>query len=136
MSSALDLVDALYRLNRMLAEHVRAHVAEVANLDVADFMVLQAAKREVSPSELAQRLSTHPAATSRTISSLVRAGLVRRMSDLDDGRRFLVSLTAEGRRVTDLIAARIEPDLQAQLDRLGSTRSAELLAALSALLEA
>jgi DNA-binding MarR family transcriptional regulator len=45
---------------------------------------------------------------SRLIAGLQKKGLLRRQPDPDDGRRMLVYLTAEGRRVHDAFAAGVD----------------------------
>ncbi|WP_116202929.1 MarR family winged helix-turn-helix transcriptional regulator [Amycolatopsis circi] len=134
-SAVLDFVEALYRVNRLIVDDARQHIAEIAELDVSEFMVLRAASRgAVSPTELTRQLSTHPSATSRTITRLVRAGLLQRSSATADARRLTVSLTDEGRRIVGLIARRIRPELQRRFDAVGPDRVAELLDTLHAFL--
>ena len=134
--AAIEFIEILYRLSRTITDDVRTHVAAVADLDVSEFMVLRAAARgAVSPSDLAQRLTTHPTATSRTITTLVKAGLLRRVGDQDDARRLAIELTDEGRHVTDLISQRIRPELQRRLDRVGAERVKAMAETLDALLQ-
>ncbi|MCO5993954.1 MarR family winged helix-turn-helix transcriptional regulator [Actinoallomurus rhizosphaericola] len=126
--AVLDFLEVLYRVNRLIVDDARQHIAGIADLDVSEFMVLRAASRgAVSPAELTRRLSTHPTSTSRTITHLVRAGLLQRSSAVTDARRLVVSLTDEGRRITDLIARRIRPELQRRFDAIGQDRVTELL---------
>ncbi|OAP27058.1 hypothetical protein A4R44_01863 [Amycolatopsis sp. M39] len=92
-------------------------------------MVLRAASRgAVSPTELTRQLSTHPSATTRTSTRLVRSGTTA------DARRLTVSLTDEGRRIVGLIARRIRPELQRRFDAIGLDRVTELLDTLHAFL--
>ncbi|GAA1030386.1 MULTISPECIES: MarR family winged helix-turn-helix transcriptional regulator [Amycolatopsis] len=134
-SAVLDFVEVLYRVNRLLVDDARQHIAGIAELDVSEFMVLRAASRgAVSPAELTRQLSTHPSATSRTITRLVRAGLLQRISTTADARRLTVSLTDEGRRIVGLIARRIRPELQRRFDAIGPDRVTELLDTLHAFL--
>jgi DNA-binding MarR family transcriptional regulator len=133
--TAIEFIELLYRVNRTIVDDARAHVAAVADLDVSEFMVLRvAAQGDVSPRDLAQRLSTHPTATSRTITTLVKAGLLHRVSDPGDARRLVIKLTDEGRRITNLIGQRIRPELQRRFDRVGTDRVQGMLETLAALL--
>lgn len=133
--AVLDFLEVLYRANRLIVDDVRRHIAGIADLDVSEFMVLRAASRcAVSPADLTRHLSTHPTSTSRTITHLVRGGLLQRSSDAGDARRVMVSLTDEGRRITDLIARRIRPELQRRFDTIGPERVTELLDMLHAFL--
>jgi hypothetical protein len=50
-------------------------------------------------------MHTHPAATSRTLTQLVKSGLVQRRPDQGDSRRLMVALTDHGREVVATIAA-------------------------------
>jgi DNA-binding MarR family transcriptional regulator len=135
--TTLRFVEALYRVNRLIVDDARAHVAEVGALDVSDFMALRAAAPgALTVGDLSRRLSTHPAATSRTISRLVRAGLIERRHDPADARRTVLGLTAEGTRVSALIAARIRPELRHRLGALGRQRTTALIDALTDLLGA
>jgi DNA-binding MarR family transcriptional regulator len=134
-TSVLDFLEVLYRVNRLIVDDARQHIAEVADLDVSEFMVLRAAARgAVSPAALTRQLSTHPSATSRTVTRLVRAGLLQRSSTETDARRLTVSLTDEGCRISDLIARRIRPELQRRFDAIGPQCVTELLGTLHALL--
>jgi DNA-binding MarR family transcriptional regulator len=134
---ALDLIDSLYRLTRLAVDDARTHIAEVADLDVGEFMLLRAIKTGTSsPGDLSRLLSSHPAATSRTLTRLTRAGLVARTVDPDDARRSKVALTGEGERVAALIADRIRPELQRRLDRLDPGEARQLVASLRHLLAA
>ena len=49
--------------------------------------------------ELAELIQTDPSTVSRQVASIVKAGLVKREADPDDGRASLLVLTDEGRRV-------------------------------------
>lgn len=127
----VGFLEVMYRVNRALVDVVRSEVAEVADLDISEFMVLRAAwSGAVSPGDLSRSLSTAPAVTSRTVTSLVRAGLLHRSPDPEDARRVLVELTDEGRRVSDLIAEHIRPALQSRFDELGEERTRLVLDAL------
>jgi DNA-binding MarR family transcriptional regulator len=49
--------------------------------------------------ELAELIQSDPSTVSRQVASIVKAGLVKREADPDDGRASLLVLTDEGRRV-------------------------------------
>ena len=49
--------------------------------------------------ELAELIQSDPSTVSRQVASIVKAGLVKREADPDDGRASLLVLTEEGRRV-------------------------------------
>ncbi|WP_020497370.1 MarR family winged helix-turn-helix transcriptional regulator [Sciscionella marina] len=132
---ALALIDLLYRLNRSIVDDAREHVSAVANLEIGEFVLLRAITAgTTSPGELSRALSNHPAATSRTLTQLVRAGLIDRRPDRRDSRRTEVVLTEQGRTVTEQIAAHIRPRLQHRLDQLDPAEAARLIETLERLL--
>ncbi len=48
--------------------------------------------------ELSREMHTHPAATSRTLTQLVKSGLIERRPDQGDSRHLTVALTDHGRK--------------------------------------
>ncbi|WP_406634320.1 MarR family winged helix-turn-helix transcriptional regulator [Amycolatopsis sp. WGS_07] len=51
--------------------------------------------------EIATTLGVHPSTVSRQVAGLVRAGLVERRADPEDGRACPLVVTAAGRRILD-----------------------------------
>ncbi|MCV7357626.1 MarR family winged helix-turn-helix transcriptional regulator [Mycolicibacterium fluoranthenivorans] len=133
-AQALRLVDLLHRLSRSIADDAR-RVQEVATLDLGDFIALRAiASGKLSPGDLSRHLHSHPAATSRTITGLAKAGLVSRVTDPVDSRKIILTLTPTGAAAVERIAREIRPSLQRRLDTLPGADAANLLAALETLL--
>ncbi|WP_161976403.1 MarR family winged helix-turn-helix transcriptional regulator [Mycolicibacterium sp. CH28] len=133
-AQALQLVDLIHRLSRSIADDAR-QVREVATLDLGDFIALRAiASGKLSPGDLARDLHSHPAATSRTITGLVKAGLVGRVTDPVDSRKIILLLTPNGAEAVERIGREIRPSLQRRLDNLPGADAADLLAALEAIL--
>lgn len=61
----------------------------------------------LSMSELACYCHSDPAATSRTVAALQKAGLVRRIADSKDSRKHIIELTKKGKnRATEAINIR------------------------------
>ena len=134
---AIRLVDLVYRLARSVADEARDAVSEVAALDLGDFLLLrQVASGQATPGELARQMHAHPAAMSRTLTRLTRAGLVERRPVEEDFRRLRIELTEHGRAVTDRIAAALRPALQVRFDRLEPQEADLVLDALSRLMAA
>jgi DNA-binding MarR family transcriptional regulator len=130
----LRLLDALFRLNKSVLADARTHVAAAADLDLADFLTLRTIEIGVdTPGGLVRDLGLHPAAVSRALTKLTRAGLIERRIDPDDSRRSRVELTKRGRRTTAAIAARIRPGLAQRLQRLEPDRIETLLESLETL---
>ena len=128
---ALEVIDLIYRLSRSLVNDIQGHVGAAAGLEMAEFALLRAVVGgTTSPSGLARDLRVHPAVISRTITRLVKAGLIERRLDPGDSRRVALALTDRGRATTDAIAARIRPSLRERLDALPDGDTGRLVAAL------
>lgn len=136
-TEALRLLDLVHGLARSVTDEARDAVADVADLDLGEFLLLrQVAAGEATPGELSRQLHAHPTVTSRTITRLARAGLVERRPDAQDSRRLRIELTDHGRSVVDRIAAAVRPSLQSRLDRLEPGESAAVVRALERLVRA
>ncbi|WP_328856601.1 MarR family transcriptional regulator [Williamsia herbipolensis] len=119
----LQLLDALYRLNKLVVADARVHVAAAAHLDLVDFLVLRTVKMGVdSPGDLVSDLGLNPSVLSRALSKLADSGLVTREIDAADSRRSRIRLTDHGVQTTDDIGARITPVLARRLHRLSPDR--------------
>jgi len=70
--------------------------------------------KQVSPTELADRLRVPPTTISRYVAGLVESGLAVRIPNPDDGRSYLLELTENG---SDVIRA-IGPRFRDTVDRL------------------
>lgn len=127
-ATELRVFDALYRLNKFVLADVRAHITATADLDLADFLTLRSVELGVdTPGGLTRDLGFNPAVISRALTKLAKAGLIDRRIDSADSRRSRVQLTAEGRRTTAAIAARIQPRLARRLQRLSPHQIRTLL---------
>jgi DNA-binding MarR family transcriptional regulator len=62
----------------------------------------------VTPTELARTLGMAPTTLSATIDRLARKGQVRRRPNPDDGRSYVLELTAKGKATNAKIAVRFE----------------------------
>ncbi|HEY2063609.1 MAG TPA: MarR family transcriptional regulator [Amycolatopsis sp.] len=130
----LRLLDAVFRLQKSALADARAHVAEAADLDLADFFLLRTIVLGIdTPGGLVSDLGLNPAVVSRALTRLVKAGLIERRIDPEDSRRSRVTLTAEGERTTAAIAARVRPGLARRLEKLAPDQVESFLAALEAL---
>lgn len=96
------------RLHRLAAHLTRELVPVYARhgLGEGEFDVLATLRRtgspfERAPGELAEHTMVTTGAMSKRIDRLVDAGLVERRASDGDGRRRIVALTADGRRVID-----------------------------------
>jgi DNA-binding MarR family transcriptional regulator len=81
--------------------------------------------QELTPSELAADLGMPPTTLSSMIDRLVRRGQIRRVPNPDDGRSYLLSLTAQGKATNarnaqrfQRVIARVRENLEADEDEL------------------
>jgi MarR family transcriptional regulator, temperature-dependent positive regulator of motility len=86
-----------------LVGSVIAKVVEGSGLGGKDFAVASslAVWSEATPSELASLLGMAPTTMSSVLGRLERRGLVERLRDPRDGRRYVLRLTDEGMRLRD-----------------------------------
>ena len=93
----LRLLDALFRLNKSVLADARTHVGAAADLDLADFLTLRTIDIGVdTPGGLVRDLGLNPAAVSRALTKLARAGLIERKPCVDDRRGQWAVLTDLG----------------------------------------
>jgi DNA-binding MarR family transcriptional regulator len=94
----------------------------------------------LSPTTIADRLIITTASMTSLLDTLQRRGLVQRAPDVEDRRRVVVTITAEGRRIIrsllpemlalqDEVAADLSPGDRAELVRLLSALRAGITAA-------
>jgi DNA-binding MarR family transcriptional regulator len=138
-SSAADdlearLIATLPQVMRHLLAHARRRPAW-RKLTYQQYNVLRIIRADgsVAPGEVARRLMVSPPVVTRQATSLVKAGLVERKSDLEDRRAQSLELTDAGRRTVtamrrDLLAAARE-----LIEPLPAERRAAVAAALDEL---
>ena len=119
----------LYRLARLLRQNLRKAL-ESGGLDVTSeqyFLLYRLMQKDgVAQSELADNvLGDYPNIT-RHVDSLQKKGLVERQSDPSDRRKYLINLTALGRRQMELAI----PIIKAERSRLFGDYKAEDMDAL------
>jgi len=105
---AMGLIGRIKRVSHLLQVEMEKTQAR-HGLNLASFDVLATLRRAGEPYRLsAGELLASSLVTSGTIThrvdQLVKAGLVKRMKNPEDGRGVLISLTAKGRRVIDAAA--------------------------------
>jgi DNA-binding MarR family transcriptional regulator len=89
----------------------------------------------VTPTELARTLGMAPTTLSATIDRLVRKGQVRRRPNPDDGRSYVLELTAKGKATNARIGVRFEKAIGAVRTNLEGD-PADVLAAMRLLEDA
>src|SRR5579859_1661407 len=83
-----------------LVGSVVAQIVEGSGLTGTDFAVISslAIWEASTPTELAHLLGMSPTTLSAVVKRLEERGLVSRSRDREDGRRYIVQLTAKGKR--------------------------------------
>jgi DNA-binding MarR family transcriptional regulator len=128
---ALEVIDLVYLAARSFADEARRAVDGGVDLEMSEFVLLRAIDNgTTSPSGLARELHVHPASISRSVTRLVRAGLLERRTSRQDSRRTELMLTPAGRAAVSAIAERVRPFVQT---RLAGRSPADIAAALTTL---
>ena len=98
------------------------------NVTSAQWKVLVVLARQgpARVSDLVERLQHDQAATSRLVSRMERAGLVKHLDPPDDARAGVVQLTARGRRAYVACDARLREVMGALEQRLGARQQQAL----------
>jgi len=122
----------LGRLQRLLRA---TPAASAAGLTPTKSAVMFAVVRRgpVGLSELADEQGLNPTMLSRTVGSLVEAGLLERTSDPTDRRAALVSVTPSGRKLIERVRQERDRALSAALEPLDNDQREALERALPAL---
>jgi DNA-binding MarR family transcriptional regulator len=89
-----------------------------------------AAHRRCSHADLARHTITDPAAAGRIVDTLIRRGLVLRKEHPSDRRRWMLSLTPQGRQAAERIAAVFKGMAAVLASPLNTRERLELVAAL------
>ena len=100
------------------------------------FYVMIGAEGPWTPTDLAARLQMPLSTVIFRMRRLERSGHAERVENPEDGRSFLIRLTAEGQELLDLARPRFRDYAEAVERRLGSKRTTAIAAGLAALREA
>jgi DNA-binding MarR family transcriptional regulator len=122
-----DLAILLAAANRVLNDRLLAAMAD-AGLTMRGpwgYVIRALHARPLPLARLAELLDVTKQAAQQTVDDMESAGLVERSPDPDDGRRKLVGLTAEGRRVR-ATALGVSAELEAEIEESAALRRALL----------
>jgi DNA-binding MarR family transcriptional regulator len=99
-AATTEILDQIRRIVRTLREASRAAERKVG-VSGAQLFVMKAlaAEESLSLNQLAERTHTHQSTVSSVVKRLVQAGVVRRRSAAEDGRRLELTLTPAGRAI-------------------------------------
>lgn len=100
LGPGLDFLRVIWALSHAL-ERASRHMATTLGITGPQRLILRITGRfpGLPAGHLARLLHVHPSTLTGTIRRLERAGLLRRRPDPRDGRRSLLGLTAQGRRL-------------------------------------
>ncbi len=90
-----------YRLSQEMDKTFAKHGLNLASFDVLATLRRSGRPYRLSPGELVERTMVTSGTMTHRIDQLVKMGTVERIRNPDDGRGFLVGLTAKGRTIID-----------------------------------
>ncbi len=99
-----DFIDTFGTVRRRISAIAQAAYAEAEVGSMQAKLVRHLGKHSpISQAELARITQSDPTLTSRTLSTLIERGLVRRERSDEDRREYVLELTAAGKRVCERI---------------------------------
>jgi DNA-binding MarR family transcriptional regulator len=136
-TSPLEVFGRLRRINVLLqAESDR--VLAVHNVSRADFDIistLQRHQRSMTPTEIATSTLTSAAGTTKRLHRLVKVGMVTRDRNPDDGRGYLITLTAHGAEIIHPVLNDLSTLEHGLIDGLGAAEQRDAISALRFILD-
>jgi DNA-binding MarR family transcriptional regulator len=129
------LTTRLLRLSNTLGLYSSRRYRDEFDVTLPEWRVLSiiALLETTSARDVSRALATDKAWVGLTVQKLERRGYVRRVSDRQDGRRTLVSLTRQGMDVHDAIMANARRRHRRLLGALGDKDAETLIASLDRL---
>jgi DNA-binding MarR family transcriptional regulator len=122
----LGIVDGLVQLS-FLVQSVLARVAAGDDLTLPQSRLLGVLRdRQPSMAQLARLLGLDKSSTTGLVDRAERRGLVRRVEVPEDGRAVRVTLTAEGRRLVEVLGAEMGRQITELTDGLSDTNRRRL----------
>ncbi len=119
---------------RQTRTQIRCIAFEKFQMSVEQFQVLRRIRRgSTSVSALAEASQTGLPAVSKAVESLVRRGLVARLSDPLDRRKVPLALTEEGQRVLQVIFDEAEAWLAIRFEKLDAREIESIMRGFAAL---
>ena len=125
--------DELRLLIQKVARRIRANRSDERISDSQLSVLVELTRSERTPGELAAMERVTPPSMNRTLNGLASSGLVARTRSTDDGRRVVVTITAEGERVIEETRRLRSEWLTRRIAELPPEDRAALAAAASAL---
>jgi DNA-binding MarR family transcriptional regulator/N-acetylglutamate synthase-like GNAT family acetyltransferase len=127
-------VEAIRRFNRLFTRRIwvlrEGLLHSSYSLTEARVLFELANREELSASELVRELGLDPGYMSRTLGGLERQGLVEKVRSETDGRRRILSLTAEGEEAFKVLDSRSREEVSEMLGGLSEEEQRLLLEAM------
>jgi DNA-binding MarR family transcriptional regulator/GNAT superfamily N-acetyltransferase len=127
-------VEAIRRFNRLFTRRIgvlrEGLLHSSYSLTEARVLFELANREELSASELVRELGLDPGYMSRTLGGLERQGLVEKVRSETDGRRRILSLTAEGEEAFKVLDRRSREEVSEMLGGLSEEEQRRLLEAM------
>ena len=127
-------VEAIRRFNRLFTRRIgvlrEGLLHSSYSLTEARVLFELANREELSASELVRGLGLDPGYMSRTVGGLERQGLVEKVRSETDGRRRILSLTAEGEEAFEVLDSRSREEVSEMLGGLSEEEQRRLLEAM------
>jgi DNA-binding MarR family transcriptional regulator/GNAT superfamily N-acetyltransferase len=127
-------VEAIRRFNRLFTRRIgvlrEGLLHSSYSLTEARVLFELANREEPSASELVRELGLDPGYMSRTLGGLERQGLVEKVRSETDGRRRILSLTAEGEEAFEVLDSRSREEVSEMLGGLSEEEQRRLLEAM------
>ena len=127
-------VEAIRRFNRLFTRRIgvlrEGLLHSSYSLTEARVLFELANREELSASELVRELGLDPGYMSRTLGGLERQGLVEKVRSETDGRRRILSLTAEGEEAFEVLDSRSREEVSEMLGALSEEEQRRLLEAM------
>ncbi len=127
-------IEAIRRFNRLFTRRIgvlrEGLLHSSYSLTEARVLFELANREELSASELVRELGLDPGYMSRTVGGLERQGLVEKVRSETDGRRRILSLTAEGEEAFEVLDSRSREEVSEMLGALSEEEQRRLLEAM------
>ena len=127
-------VEAIRRFNRLFTRRIgvlrEGLLHSSYSLTEARVLFELANREKLSASELVRELGLDPGYMSRTLGGLERQGLVEKVRSETDGRRRILSLTAEGEEAFKVLDSRSREEVSEMLGGLSEEEQRRLLEAM------
>ncbi|MFL6031832.1 MAG: GNAT family N-acetyltransferase [Rubrobacteraceae bacterium] len=127
-------VEAIRRFNRLFTRWIgvlrEGLLHSSYSLTEARVLFELANREKLSASELVRELGLDPGYMSRTLGGLERQGLVEKVRSETDGRRRILSLTAEGEEAFEVLDSRSREEVSEMLGGLSEEEQRRLLEAM------